>query len=445
MLCFSVLSKKKARRIVVNELEYFWVATGQNGYLDLFVERNIPSSPKLTCVFDYHTEQIRGAKQVAITPSVARRAIVRARELGWNPDAPGKDLRLKPDEHKLDIGRDRIRHFYKVYEALKPALHPGYEHILDDLVDIEVIADNLWSANPGDEFWRAAIDVLGLHFGQDTTQFESRLAGAHAVEVQDGLVGAYRSPKGELIGWAQPIATIAQPDVRGYVELGANDARIFAEGLRKLASLPKLADATSTTSEWLPTRGDVYLELPALPASRHLRTARRDPRHTPHRTQPRHPCRISIATVAPMPKNRPVIAINLQSAERSPTETVEAFLAALAALDMDGARALMADDIVYQNVPFPADRSAEATMRTLKRFLVPFRTFEVETLNIAANGNTVLTERIDTFANGKYRAGFWVCGTFEVEGGKITLWRDRFDMADMTFSLVGGLLRAPFR
>ncbi|MFK7999327.1 MAG: hypothetical protein AB8H86_07000 [Polyangiales bacterium] len=263
-----MLSKKKARRIVVNELEYFWVATGQNGTIDLFVERNVPSSPKLVCVFGYGNgygnEGVSGAKQVAITPSVARRAIVRARELGWNPDAPGKDLRLKPDEHKLDIGRDRTRHFYKVYEALKPALHPGYEHILDDLVDIEVIADNLWSANPGDEFWRAAIDVLSLHFGQDTTQFESRLASAHAVEVQDGLAGAYRSPKGELIGWAQPIATIAQPDVRGYVELGANDARIFAEGLRKLASLPKLADATSTTSEWLPTRGDVYLELPAL-------------------------------------------------------------------------------------------------------------------------------------------------------------------------------------
>lgn len=140
-----------------------------------------------------------------------------------------------------------------------------------------------------------------------------------------------------------------------------------------------------------------------------------------------------------------MIAINLHPAERSPTETVEAFLTALSALDMDGARALMADDIVYQNVPFPADRGAEATTRTLKRFLVPFRTFEVETLNIAANGNTVLTERIDTFANGRFRAGFWVCGTFEVTDGKITLWRDRFDMADMSFSLVRGLLRAPFR
>lgn len=129
----------------------------------------------------------------------------------------------------------------------------------------------------------------------------------------------------------------------------------------------------------------------------------------------------------------------------SPIETVEAFLAALVALDLDAAQALMADDIVYQNVPFPADRGVAATTRTLKRFLVPFRSFEVETLNIAQNGSTVLTERIDTFTNGKFRVGFWVCGTFEVEDGKITLWRDRFDLADITLSLFRGLLRAPFR
>ena len=135
----------------------------------------------------------------------------------------------------------------------------------------------------------------------------------------------------------------------------------------------------------------------------------------------------------------------VQAAARSPIETVEAFLAALVALDLDAAQALMADDIVYQNVPFPADHGAAATTRTLKRFLVPFRAFEVETLNIAENGDTVLTERIDTFTNGRFRAGFWVCGTFKVADGKITLWRDRFDLTDLTLSLFRGLMQAPFR
>ena len=48
--------------------------------------------------------------------------------------------------------------------------------------------------------------------------------------------------------------------------------------------------------------------------------------------------------------------------------------------------------------------------------------------NIAADGGTVLTERHDifTFANGEIDLP--VMGTFEVDDGKITAWRDYFDM-----------------
>ena len=47
---------------------------------------------------------------------------------------------------------------------------------------------------------------------------------------------------------------------------------------------------------------------------------------------------------------------------------------------------------------------------------------------IAADGGTVLTERHDvfTFANGEIDLP--VMGTFEVADGKITAWRDYFDM-----------------
>jgi limonene-1,2-epoxide hydrolase len=32
---------------------------------------------------------------------------------------------------------------------------------------------------------------------------------------------------------------------------------------------------------------------------------------------------------------------------------------------------------------------------------------------------------------GPLRLQFWVCGVFEVHGGKITLWRDYFDLFDV--------------
>ena len=64
--------------------------------------------------------------------------------------------------------------------------------------------------------------------------------------------------------------------------------------------------------------------------------------------------------------------------------------------------------------------------------------FEVKFHRIAAEGNAVLTERTDALVFGPLRMQFWVCGVFEVHGGRITLWRDYFDIFDF-------LTRRPLR
>ena len=106
-----------------------------------------------------------------------------------------------------------------------------------------------------------------------------------------------------------------------------------------------------------------------------------------------------------------------------------AFLAALERLDIDGALALAADDIVYQNVPLPPARGKAAVEKQL-RLLARYGTgFEARTHHIAADGQVVLTERTDVLRAGAFEAEFWVCGTFEVRDGEIVLWRDYFDWA----------------
>jgi limonene-1,2-epoxide hydrolase len=57
--------------------------------------------------------------------------------------------------------------------------------------------------------------------------------------------------------------------------------------------------------------------------------------------------------------------------------------------------------------------------------------FQVKIHSIATNGNTVMTERTDVINVGSLHVGFWVCGTFQVENGKIVLWRDYFDWWDI--------------
>ncbi len=64
--------------------------------------------------------------------------------------------------------------------------------------------------------------------------------------------------------------------------------------------------------------------------------------------------------------------------------------------------------------------------------------FEVKFHRIAAEGNAVLTERTDALIFGPLRLQFWVCGVFEVHGGRITLWRDYFDAFDF-------FVKAPLR
>lgn len=133
------------------------------------------------------------------------------------------------------------------------------------------------------------------------------------------------------------------------------------------------------------------------------------------------------------------------SSTTDPAAVVKVFLSALEAFDLDAALALCHADIVYQNVPLPPARGRDAVAEQL-RFLEKYaKGFRVDYINIAANGSVVLTERTDVITLGPVAGGFWVCGTFEVHDGLITLWRDRFDFVDFGWSFVRGGAKALVR
>lgn len=126
---------------------------------------------------------------------------------------------------------------------------------------------------------------------------------------------------------------------------------------------------------------------------------------------------------------------------QSSIAVVESFLHALEEKDLPRAAGLLADEVVYQNVPLPADRGKPAVLRTLKSFQRFVTKFEVRMKNIAERDGVVLTERVDVLSGPFVYLDIWVCGTFEVRGGKITLWRDYFDLAECTGKLLVGPLR----
>jgi limonene-1,2-epoxide hydrolase len=78
----------------------------------------------------------------------------------------------------------------------------------------------------------------------------------------------------------------------------------------------------------------------------------------------------------------------------------------------------------------------EAIANTIATFIRPgppgIEGIEFRVLNIAANGPVVMTERVDVFKRADRSFELRVMGTFEVIGGKISAWRDYFDMQQFT-------------
>src|SRR5438270_14054549 len=93
---------------------------------------------------------------------------------------------------------------------------------------------------------------------------------------------------------------------------------------------------------------------------------------------------------------------------------VESFFAELAGKNLDGALALLTDDVVYQNVPFPPDRGKAAVRRTFNAFGYFVTDFAVEMRHIAARGGVVLTDRIDVMTGPLVYLDLHVSGTFEL-------------------------------
>ena len=133
--------------------------------------------------------------------------------------------------------------------------------------------------------------------------------------------------------------------------------------------------------------------------------------------------------------------ISGSTSNEAPIQVVERFLDAMRARDLERAFALLSDDIEYQNVPFPVDRGRATAERRLRTFMKIPGDVVIEVHHIAERDGFVLTERTDGLRGPWYKFDFWVCGTFQVRGGKIVLWRDYFDLA----TFFTKLLSAPVR
>ena len=98
-------------------------------------------------------------------------------------------------------------------------------------------------------------------------------------------------------------------------------------------------------------------------------------------------------------------------------------------IDLDRVVACFADGAIYHNIPMQAVTGPEAIRQTLNGFMGSASEVQWDLLHIASSAGVVLTERVDKFKINDTWIELPVMGTFEVADGKITAWRDYFDLA----------------
>ena len=109
-------------------------------------------------------------------------------------------------------------------------------------------------------------------------------------------------------------------------------------------------------------------------------------------------------------------------------EVIRQFCAAFARRDVDELCAFFTPDAVYHNIPMAPAKGIEAIRSSLELFVPGSPYVEFEMINLASDGDLVFTERVDRMELGGKAIELPVAGVFEVNGGRITAWRDYFDV-----------------
>lgn len=119
-------------------------------------------------------------------------------------------------------------------------------------------------------------------------------------------------------------------------------------------------------------------------------------------------------------------------------EVVRSFIAAWSRNDLEEIMSFFAADCVYHNMPIEPARGLEATRAMIKGFSSMATKVEWVLHQIAeSEAGVVLTERTDRFEIGGRWVELPVMGSFELRGGKISAWRDYFDLAQFQRQLPG--------
>ena len=122
----------------------------------------------------------------------------------------------------------------------------------------------------------------------------------------------------------------------------------------------------------------------------------------------------------------------------TPIELVRRFCAVWSTVNPDEIAEFFTDDAVYHNIPMDPITGRDAIQTFIAGFAGGAKQINFLVNNIVADGDVVMTERVDVFELPNGKVELPVMGTFEVKDGKIAAWRDYFDMKQFMDQMAAG-------
>lgn len=96
-----------------------------------------------------------------------------------------------------------------------------------------------------------------------------------------------------------------------------------------------------------------------------------------------------------------------------------------------------AEDAVYHNIPMEPAVGKQAIGDTIRGFYAALKGIDFVIHKQVAVGDLVMNERTDTFHGDGFSVPLPIMGVFEIADGRITAWRDYFDLSTMVNAMTG--------
>jgi limonene-1,2-epoxide hydrolase len=108
--------------------------------------------------------------------------------------------------------------------------------------------------------------------------------------------------------------------------------------------------------------------------------------------------------------------------------TIREFIHAWSTLDAEELAGYFTEDGIYHNMPIQPVVGRDNIKTFIAGFSASWTTTAWEITNIIAQGDLVFVERVDKTTAGEKSVDLPCVGVFELENGKIRVWRDYFDI-----------------